>query len=84
MEWLIAKIGAKAAKAVSVAGIIFLALLIAFLFGKCSDRSPDIAKNRSSSPTPTRKRLVTQPKTLRIGSVTGPRPNRRSTMRSNK
>lgn len=43
MEWLIAKIGAKAARAVIVAGIIMLALLIAFMFGKCSDRSDDIA-----------------------------------------
>ncbi len=49
MEWLVAKIGAKAAKVVTVAGIIFLALLIAFLFGKCSDRSPDIAKQVEQS-----------------------------------
>lgn len=49
MNWLITKIGAKAARVVTIAGIVLLAVLIALLFGRCSDRSSDIEEQIKQS-----------------------------------
>ena len=47
--WFIRKFGAKLAGPLFYGGTILLALLIAFGFGKCSDRSDDITKQIEAS-----------------------------------
>lgn len=49
MNWLVTKIGAKAARVVMIVGIVLLAAFIAFVFGRCSDRSGDIEEQIKQS-----------------------------------